>query len=179
MTQTGTPFSKIIKRYTGNTYNHISLALHEDLSEMYSFGRRNAYIFFYGGFVIENPTQGTFKRFKGTIAKILSLSVDENAYENLIDCLGEFLTQRRRFHYNFRGILKARKKIDYQKNPRCFYCSQFVKYLLEKAEIIPKNLLGEVAAPEDFASIEGAKIIYEGLLREYRIPALLPLEVTK
>ena len=179
MTQTGTAFSKLIKRYTGNTYNHISLALDDDLAEMYSFGRRNAYLFFYGGFVIESPSRGTFKRFKHTIAKVLELSVSEQEFEKLIDVLGEFVMQRKRFHYNFRGLLKARKHIDYQKNQHCFYCSQFVKHLFEKAGIIAKNLLGEVVAPEDFALIEGATVVYEGLLREYRAPLLLPLEAIK
>lgn len=167
MTQTGTPFSKLIKRYTGNTYNHISIALKSDLSEMYSFGRRNAYLFFYGGFVVESPTQGTFKRFKGTIAKIYELPVEEESYEELIDCLGRFLSERNAFHYNFRGILKARKKINYQKNTHCFYCSQFVQYLLENSHIIPKSWLGEVMVPEDFSHIPQATLIYEGLLRDY------------
>lgn len=177
LTHTGTPFSRLIRRYTGDTYNHISIALKKDLSEMYSFGRLNPYIFFYGGFVVESPHQGTFKRFKQTIARILEVPVEEDAYENLIDSLAHFLMDRKQFHYNLRGVLKARKHINYQKNSRKFYCSQFVKYLLETSGIIPKDGLGEVAAPEDFAMIEGATTIYEGLLREYYTPSGVALPV--
>ena len=34
-----------------------------DLERMYSFGRRHPYNPFWGGFVIESPRTGTFKRF--------------------------------------------------------------------------------------------------------------------
>ena len=170
MTHTGTTFSKIIRKHTGNTYNHISISLKEDLSEMYSFGRRNPYIFFYGGFVIESPTHGTFKRFKNTTAKVCELEVVDHAYEIISDCITDFISEKKRFGYNFRGIWKARKKINYQKTYRRFYCSQFVNYLLVCAHVIPEHYFGEIVTPQDFASIEGANPIYEGLLREY-LPA--------
>ena len=167
MTHTGTSFSKIIRKHTGNTYNHISLAMREDLSEMYSFGRRNPYIFFYGGFVIESPNRGTFKRFKQTIAKVYELEVEDAAFSIIQDCLSRFIAEKKHFGYNFRGILKARKNIDYQKTYRRFYCSQFVNYLLVCAHIIPKGYFGNIVTPEDFASISGVRLLYEGLLREY------------
>ena len=177
LTHTGTAFSRLIRRYTGDTYNHISIALKSDLSEMYSFGRLNPYIFFYGGFVVENPRHGTYKRFKQTIAKILEVPVEEAQYEALIEALAEFVMNKKHFHYNFRGLLKARKHINYQKNTHRFYCSQFVKYLLERSGILPQNSLGEVVTPEDFQLIEGATTVYEGLLREYGIHSCIPLSV--
>ena len=87
LTHTGTSLSELIRRHTGNTYNHISIALREDLNEMYSFGRLNPYIFFWGGFVIENPKQGTFKRFKKTIAKVLELPISDESYAIIENCI--------------------------------------------------------------------------------------------
>lgn len=167
MTHTGSVISNLIRKHTGNMYNHISISLKEDLSEMYSFGRRHPYVFFYGGFVIETPRGGTFKRFKHTIANVLELSVPDEAYSIISDCLDRFIAERKRFKYNILGILKARKNINYQKSYRKFYCSQFVKYLLVCAHIIPEDFFGEVVKPQAFAEIEGATVIYEGLLREY------------
>lgn len=168
LTQTDTYISRIIRHYTGDRYNHISVALEEDLSEMYSFGRRNPYIFFYGGFIVENPTKGTFKRFPKTICKVLRLSVTEDAYKMITEIIRRFLSERKSFKYNIRGILKARKRINYQKSYRKFYCTQFVKYLLLCARVVPESFFGEVVAPEDFAKIENAQVIYEGFLREYQ-----------
>ena len=45
LTYTGTIPSKMIKMYTKYTYSHVSLSLDKDLSEMYSFARRNPYNF--------------------------------------------------------------------------------------------------------------------------------------
>ena len=53
LTYTGTILSRIVKLYTRKEYSHVSIALDENLEEMYSFGRVNPYIAFIGGFVHE------------------------------------------------------------------------------------------------------------------------------
>lgn len=64
ISQTGTLLSRILKQITGAEYNHASISLSRDLERMYSFGRRHPYNPFWGGFVIESPRTGTFKRFR-------------------------------------------------------------------------------------------------------------------
>ena len=66
ISQTGTLLSRILKQITGAEYNHASISLSRDLERMYSFGRRHPYNPFWGGFVIESPRTGTFKRFSET-----------------------------------------------------------------------------------------------------------------
>ena len=83
LTYTGTILSKIIKGYTRAEYCHVSLALDENLEEMYSFGRIHPYNPFIGGFVHEGINIGTFKRFKNTKALIYSLEIDEIKYEKI------------------------------------------------------------------------------------------------
>ena len=169
LTHTGTSFSNLIRRHTGNTYNHISIALREDLEEMYSFGRLNPYIFFWGGFVIESPKKGTFKRFGKTIAKVLELPVTEEAYAIIENYIQQFIADKKTFGYNFLGILKARNNVNYQKSYRKFYCSQFVNYLLVCARVIPEYHFGNVVTPESFCTLENVTVRYEGLLKEYDI----------
>ena len=43
ISQTGTILSRIIKFLTRKEYNHASISLKDDLSVMYSFGRKNPY----------------------------------------------------------------------------------------------------------------------------------------
>ena len=167
MTHTGTTISQLIRRHTGNTYNHISIALHEDLEEMYSFGRLHPYIFFIGGFVIENPRKGTFKRFHKTIAKVLEVPVSDESYAIIETYIRQFISDKKTFGYNFLGVLKARNNVDYQTSYRKFYCSQFVNYLLVCAHVIPEHYFGNVVTPESFCSLENATVHYEGLLRDY------------
>ena len=170
LTDTGTTFSKMIRKHTGDKYNHISISLREDLSEMYSFGRRNAYIFFYGGFVIEKPRHGTFKRFNKTSALVFELPVEDDAYAIIEDMIQHFISERKRFGYNIRGIFKARKNVNYQGSFRRFYCSQFVSHLLVCARVIPEDFFGGVPTPTKFSMIPSLKPLYEGLLWDYAPP---------
>ena len=54
LTDTGTWFSRAIKLYTGAPYNHASIALDEELNELYSFGRKVYTNPFSAGFVQEH-----------------------------------------------------------------------------------------------------------------------------
>ena len=72
LTYTGTILSKIVKMYTRREFSHVSIALDEDLDQMYSFGRINAYNPFWAAFVQEGIDKGTFKRFKKTKTRIYS-----------------------------------------------------------------------------------------------------------
>ena len=40
LSDSGSVVSKLLRLFTKAKYNHVSLSLREDLSEMYSFGRR-------------------------------------------------------------------------------------------------------------------------------------------
>ena len=83
LTRTGTILSKIIIIYTRDEFSHSSIALDQELQQMYSFGRLNPYNAFVGGFVHEYINKGTFKRFKNTKCKIFALDVEEEKYEKL------------------------------------------------------------------------------------------------
>ena len=83
VSQTGTIISKLLKIITRKEYNHSSISLKEDLSIMYSFGRLNPYNPFLGGFVIEAPNYGTFKRFNKTQAIVLCLDIDSETHNNI------------------------------------------------------------------------------------------------
>ena len=39
LSDTGSVLTRIIKHFTNNPYNHVSIAFEEDLSKLYSFGR--------------------------------------------------------------------------------------------------------------------------------------------
>lgn len=48
-----------------------------------------------------------------------------------------------------------------------FYCAEFVKYVMEKANI--NTVLPELIRPENFKEITGLKEIYSGQLRNYHL----------
>ena len=164
LTYTGTVMSKIIKSYTRDEFAHVSIALDQNLQQMYSFGRLNAYNAFNGGFVHEYIDKGTFKRFHNTRAKIYCIDIDEEKYEMLQNQISNFEKEKDKYDFNYLGLFGVGFNIKRRK-PNCFYCAEFVKYVLENSEI--DFSLPELIRPENFKDIPESKEIYKGLLRNY------------
>lgn len=176
LTHTGTTLSKIIKGFTKDDFSHVSIALDIELKEMYSFGRLNPYNPFWGGFVHEYIDKGTFKRFYKTIAKIYSLEITEQQYESIKNNIEQIKNDKENYKFNIIGLFAAgfHKKIKKQKT---FYCAEFVKYVMEKADI--KTDLPDIVKPEDFKNINELQEIYGGLLRKYQPPKINVVELIR
>lgn len=163
LTYTGTILSKIVKVYTRREFSHVSIALDEDLKEMYSFGRINAYNPFWAGFVHEDVNKGTFKRFKRTKARVYSLTVKDEQYEKVKEVIRNIQNNKLDYSFNILGLLGV--VVNYKiKRERYFYCAEFVKYVLEQSNIC---YLPDIVKPEDFKDIDNLNVVYNGQLREY------------
>ncbi len=173
LTHTGTALSKIIKGFTKDEFSHVSIALDIELKEMYSFGRLNPNNPFVGGFVHEYIDKGTFKRFYKTRAKVYSLEITEEQYKSIKSNIDQIKNNKEDYKFNIIGLFAVgfHKKIKKQKS---FYCAEFVKYVMEKADI--KTDLPDIVKPEDLKNIKGLQEIYGGLLRKYQSPKINVVE---
>ena len=166
MTDTGTILSKIVKYFMKDEYGHVSISLDKNLNKMYSFGRINPYIAFLGGFVQEKTNEGTFKRFTNTKTRILEYDVDEKQYAKLMDNIEKFKLNKNKYKFNTAGLFAIyfNKKISKE---NYFYCAEFVKHITKESNI---NLnLPELIRPENFKELNNSRLVYKGLLREYKI----------
>jgi len=166
MTQTGTLLSRLLKLISGAEYNHASISLTDDLKTMYSFGRLNPYNPFLGGFVEESPDWGTFKRFSKTRAVVLSITVSEEQYEAIRTRLTRMMEQRRLYRYNYIGLGLAAFGIYYTQDG-CYYCSEFVKDILEEFHVAGSEQLEHIVHPVSFSRLPDAKPVYTGILKEF------------
>lgn len=175
LTHTGTILSKIIKKYTKDEFSHVSIALDEELNEMYSFGRLKPYNPFIGGFVHEYIDKGTFKRFFNTRTKIYSLKITEEQYNAVKENIKQIEENKQKYKFNIIGLFAVafNKKIGKENS---FYCAEFVKYVIEKAEIETK--LPKIIKPDDFKKLNKLQLIYEGLLRKYRAKSISRVPIT-
>ena len=112
---TGTVLSRIIKFYTKNEFAHVSVALDEELEEMYSFGRLNPYNPILGGFVHEGINRGTFKRFWRTRAKIFSLEVTNKQYNKIKQEIRKIEKDKHIYRFNRIGLFLAGVNYKYTK----------------------------------------------------------------
>ncbi len=168
LSQTGTFLSRILRLYTGDMYNHASIALDKELRQMYSFGRINPYNPVIGGFVKESPSSGTFKRFYNTDVAIIELEINSDKYDAMKIGLEEMYGRKDDYHYNYKGLFlaafgKPRHKAE------CYYCSEFVHEFCRNYEINLGISRNQVVKPMDFFDIPNGKVIYEGKLRSYRL----------
>ena len=162
---TGTYVSKAIKLCTKNDYTHVSIALDKNLDELYSFGRIYSYTIAPAGFVQEGIDVGTFKRFKKTKVVIFSKEVTDEQYKKIESMIRQMEKEKGKYKFNYLGMFAVRlgKKIA---RTNYFYCAEFVKYILNKGGVDTSSL-PNLTKPQDFMSLEGTELIYEGYLTGY------------
>ncbi len=160
---TGTILSRIIKLYTKDEYCHVSIALDKELNDIYSFGRINAYNPFVAGFIKEGLDIGTFKRFKKTKAAIYSVPVSGYQYYRIKKKINQFKKEKNKYGFNFLGVIGVAFHIPI-KRKNYYYCSEFVKYIIEDAKI--DMSIPHLPKPIDFKGKE-LNLIYKGLLKKY------------
>ena len=167
LSQTGTMLSRIIKSRTKAEYCHSSLGLVEDLSEMYSFGRKFPWFAFWGTFVRESPHYGTFKKFKNTEVRVLEIDVGEEKYKEVRDCVLKMWENKKQYHYNYLGLYLAAVNIP-RKKKDCFYCSEFVAHVLTECGVAERDFFKPIIEPIHFLGVPHREI-YRGKLREYSL----------
>ena len=166
VSQTGSIVSRIIRRVTGDKYTHASIAFEEDPTSMYSFGRIYKNFPIWGGFVKESPSHGAMKKFRTADIVVVQLSVPEEKYREVNEYILEMYAQRKKYHYNYLGLFLARHGIHFRRKMH-FYCSEFVKDILERFDIVDKGDFAKVVRPIELLNIRGGKIVYQGKLCEY------------
>lgn len=164
LTYTGTVLSKIIKYYTHCEFSHVSISLDQSLKSMYSFGRLNPYNPFHGGFVHEEIGKGTFRRFKDTRAIIYYLNVTDEQYKKIKNTISLINREKEKYKFNLIGLFAVSMHLRI-KRKKCFYCAEFVKYLLDQSQMATN--LPDIIKPEDFRKIQDIKPIYIGKLNQY------------
>ena len=159
----GTIMSRIVRLYTHYSYSHVSISLDKNISNMYSFGRKNIYNMFDGGFVIENKKSKFYKKFKNTKCIILELTVTEEQYNKLKDELEKYKENIDIYKYDIIGVFLRPFNIKINRE-NYYYCTKFVKEVLEKCDIYKFNT--DFIKPKDFMKIPN-KVIYKGKLLKY------------
>ena len=166
LSDTKSVISKGIKLYTRKQYSHVSIALDENLEELYSFGRLKPHNPLIGGFVREDIDNGTFNLFPNTECALYSINVTTEQLNQVREVIHRFKYSYQRYGYNFLGIigLIINKPISRKYS---YFCSQFVAEVLYDSgiNIIDKEV--GLTLPEDFKNSEDLKLIYEGSLHKY------------
>ncbi len=170
LSQTGSLLSKILKKITKAKYNHSSISLSGDMTNMYSFGRLKLYNAFRGGYVRESINEGMFKRFKDTDAAVFVITISEDTYDGIRERLEEMYRHKDKYRYNTMGLFTAFFG-RHLKRKNKYYCSDFVFEVLTDFDIIPPSSFGEIVKPIDFYTHFRDSLIFEGKFCNYSMDA--------
>ena len=166
LSQTGTWFSRAIKFFTKDPYNHASISLDKELTQMYSFGRKKVNNPLRGGFVREYTDKGVFAKFKDTKAMVVCLDVSEEQFRKISEKLYDMEQDPNKYKYNFRGLILGYMHLPSERRNR-FYCSEFVRYILEYGNVDGVEELPRFIRPMKLLKIEHTKV-YAGNLHTYK-----------
>lgn len=177
LSQTRSIVSRLIRLATGDMYTHVSIGFEDEPDATYSFGRIFPHNPLWGGFVRESASFGTMRRFRDAEVAALRIRVDDGAYERMRRHVLAMYERRRQYGYNYIGLFTAKFGIAHRSENR-YYCSEFLKELLEKFGVVTEGELSEIVRPVDFLNIRCGELIYRGSLHKFaaaqRRRALLP-----
>lgn len=160
LSYTGSAPSKLIKMATGDKYTHVSISKNEDLSVMYSFGRKYNATPVPAGFITEDISKGLFNNAKVLIYR---LKVDEHTVENFDNYIEDLKLQRT--YYDYKGAIGVYLNKD-KFGQGGYVCSSFVYEILQELELIEEKTIDNKSKwnikPEDFKSLDNIELIYEG-----------------
>ncbi len=165
LSKTETLPSRLIHSMTGGAYTHASIALVPQTDRFYSYARRTVRNPLNAGIIKENTNELIFALYPHCRCTLYSIEVSDEGYQKIKDCMRHYWRNYRRAKYNFLGAIPLRLGIKIERKYK-LVCSQFVAIALKASgEIrLPKDPY--LMLPNDFQSIEGMKLIYDGSLKE-------------
>ena len=125
-----TPYKmgRFIRRFTGETYNHVSIALDEGLTQMFSFARRYYRTPFYGGFIKESLSRYHIHGQSADI-KVCRIPVSREQHDQLYAQLKNMYANKEHYLYNHLSALFTPIKKLIQVKDACI-CTQFAAQIL-------------------------------------------------
>jgi len=163
LTDTGTLFTRMIKLYTKECYNHASIGFDRDLQEVYSFGRKRPRNPFIGGFVKEDIHSSLFKNAN---CAVYVFNVTEAQYNDMLQLIKEIEENQKKYRYNLLGLFAIALNKHFNRK-HAFFCSHFVATVLQEGRLLETNKHLCMVTPKDLKQVSTHRLVYQGRLQSY------------
>lgn len=154
LTSTASKFGKAIRLFTGDSYNHLSISLNNDLSDLCTFGRKRYRTPLNSGFVYEKLEYYTLNKYDNIGVKIYKIPVTAEQFENVEKGIEE-IAHDDEYMYNLFSALTYPFIGGFHLH-KAFTCVEFVASVLKEANVINIEKACKVTPNE-----------YGNLLKEY------------
>lgn len=157
---------KMIRLFSGTRFNHVSLAFDEDLSKLYSFGRRKNNIPLNAGLVKEYPERFSLKKVDFVEVQIHKIPVTKKQY-NLGKLRIKQIMQDKRYLYNLYSVLLYPVFKGFY-TYKAYTCVEFVLHMLRYMGVrVCTDKPTYKYLPDEILSVIDFPVVFEGNLLEY------------
>ncbi len=166
ISRTPTTMGKMIRKFLKGKYNHASISLNENLSQMYSFCRLAISNPLVGGIVRESVFTLTIGLKDDVPIKVYRIPVTLEQYDLISKFIYDIYTDKEVFYYNFiqaLGLISKKKHEMY----KTYICSEFVMEALKQGGIKLTSTESYRITPTDISEIMAEFIYYSGNLKDY------------
>lgn len=166
ISRTPTSTGKLVRKLLKEKYNHASISLDENLSELYSFCRLSISNPLVGGILRESTFTLTMGLEEDVPIKIYRIPVTAEKYELISKFIYDIYNDDEVYYYNFFqafGIMSNKKHAIY----KTYICSEFVMEALRQGGIQLTSLESYQITPTDICGVIGQFICYSGNLNDY------------
>ncbi|MGH4140778.1 hypothetical protein [Clostridium sp.] len=166
ISRTPTSMGKIIRKFLKGKYNHASISLDENLSQMYSFCRLAVSNPLVGGIIRESVFTLTIGLKDDVPIIVYRIPVTAEQYELISKFIYDIYNDEEVYYYNFiqaLGLISKKKHTIY----KTYICSEFVMETLRQGGLKLTTLESYKITPTDISGIMGEFIYYSGNLKDY------------
>lgn len=165
LVKTNSTIGKFVCYLKKDEVTHASIALDENLNQLYGFGRKWSWYPFKGCFRRESYSEGYYGHFKSLPGVVLQMEITPMQYARVRQILSDFMKNSEQYYYSITKLLS--NIIDLEiKDSRGFICSEFVAYVLQEAGIAKFDRPLNLIRPQLLLDLP-ANIVYQGDLKKY------------
>ncbi len=175
LSRSQTYIAKKIRKATGDTFSHSSLAFDEGLETLVSFARRFRCVPLPAGLMREDLSRGYFGHHQDIFCRLVEFEVSEDSFLRMKDRVESMLKEYKKYKYDIKGLFASHKGIRSER-PCRYFCSQFVSEILEMSDDIHLPKVPFFMRPQDFADMSEGRYVFEGTVKELRAYVKRPCE---
>jgi len=175
VSRTPTYIGKIIRRALRQKYNHVSISLDKNLTNMYSFGRLMVDNPLIGGIIKESRKSLSLGTNKIVSSKIYKIPVTNEQYEMVNKKISTLFNDSEGYYYNYLGAIGVFLNLKI-KLYKTYICSEFVLEVLKEADLLATDKDISLVTPEEITIMLKDYLIFEGELKDYEKDSIVCVE---
>ena len=163
LSQTQTRFGRCIRAVAGQTYNHVSIALDPDLSQVYGFARPNRYALLQAGLVRESRDRYTMGNGRPVPVAVYRLPVTQAQHRWVEETVSD-MVDNPAYLYNLFSVLTFPVLKGFAVR-QAYSCVEFAAFLLGTLGYLGEGKAPCTYKPDDLTLLLSGYLVYEGDIR--------------